>query len=578
MELRIKPFPKNSYPKKGLLIKGSSPLMWLSEMEILEIDLNEIQSFPIPSNEPNILYGCFLIFKQNAPVEIGKNSYFQSVEDRFFIPENTIFYPKINPEDWKNINADYIVMHPDFGLVKLNEETDWIRLIRNPDPSEDKVCKPSNGVDIPQEIKSFMVEMDDEKVLETLQNPQTEEEWMNNLPFDLKKVMAGNRKEFEKYLQYIEKYPERALQLGVPLDIMGTSRGDGFSQYKFGNWFDKIFGGGGSSSQSSGSSKSNASGNYRWIFFVVLIVFGLGRVFFFLNEESSSKMYEEVHANERSTVEDIPKAPPPAIAYQSGVTDIDMKIDSMFGNKRRQLSKDNSDAMMLLMDSKRRKLYEEYVRNGGKPIEKIQQEYLAVQKRIKTAGDSLRNIYNDKIDHYLVENEEVLKKRITDSLQHTGSKKFYSEVLISEMVESKQSQVRDSLAYRYGTKEVAPPPPAAPKDSSLRVQTFDTPSSQEKTVSFMEIVGLILLMTAVIFGYLFFVNRKSLHTGGENLPTGIKIFLMAILMALLVYIFYPIIGMFGYNWFVWLLIICVILLLYRLFREDKTILNSDDDE
>jgi hypothetical protein len=29
---------------------------------------------------------------------------------------------------------------------------------------------------------------------------------------------------------------------------------------------------------------------------------------------------------------------------------------------------------------------------------------------------------------------------------------------------------------------------------------------------------------------------------------------------------------------VWVLVICVMLLLYRLFRDDKTILNSDDDE
>ncbi len=32
-----------------------------------------------------------------------------------------------------------------------------------------------------------MVEMDEEKMLEALQKPQTEEEWMNSLPFDLKK-------------------------------------------------------------------------------------------------------------------------------------------------------------------------------------------------------------------------------------------------------------------------------------------------------------------------------------------------------------------------------------------------------
>lgn len=576
MELRIQPFPKNTYPKKGLLIKGSSPLTWLHEMEILGVDLIEIQSFPIPSNEPNILYGCFLIFKHHTPAEIGKNAYFQSVDDRLFIPENTIFYPKINLEDWKNIIADYIVMHPDFGLVKLNEEIDWIGIIQNPEQSQDKVRKPSNGVEIPSEIKSFMVEMDDEKVLEALQKPQTEEEWMKDLPFDMKKVMAGNKKEIEKYLKYIEKHPERAVELGVPLDIMGTSRGDGFSQYKFANWFDKIFGGG-SSSGNDGSSKDSSSGNYKWIFYVILIVFGIARIFFYLNKEGSSEMSENVHASDASIVEGAPMPPPPAIAYQSGVTDIDMKIDSMFGDRRNQLRKENSDAMMILMSSKREKRYEEYVKNGGRPMEKIQMEYLAIQKRIKTAEDSLRNVYNGKIDNFLVKNEAVLTKKITDSLQNSGSSKVYDKVFIAEIVERQQAPLRDSLGYRYGTKEYVPPPRAIPEEPSS-VHTMETLSLPKKTVSFTEIIGLILLMTAVIFGYLFFVQRKSLDTGGENVPAGVKIFLMTVLLALLVYIFYPIIAMFGYNWFVWLLVICVVLLLYRLFREDKTILKSDDDE
>ncbi|KQT17083.1 hypothetical protein ASG31_12085 [Chryseobacterium sp. Leaf404] len=576
MELRIQPFPKNTYPKKGLLIKASSPLMWLQEMEILGIDLNEVQSYPVPSSELNILYGCFLIFKHHAPAEIGKNAYFQNVDDKLFIPENTVFYPKINPEDWKNIVADYIVMHPDFGLVKLNLEIDWLAVIQNPEISLDNVKKPSNGVENPSEIKSFMVEMDDEKVLEALQKPQTEEEWMKNLPFDMKKVMAGNKKEIEKYLKYIEKHPERAVELGVPLDIMGTSRGDGFSQYKFTSWFDKIFGGR-SSSGADGSSKGSSSGNYRWIFYVVLIVFGIARIFFFLEKESSSEISENVHASDASIMEGAPTPPPPAIAYQSGVTDIDMKIDSMFGDKRNQLRKENSDAMMILMSSKREKRYEEYVKNGGRPVEKIQMEYLAIQKRIKTAEDSLRNVYKGKIDKFLVENETVLTGKITDSLRDAGSSKVYDKVFIAEIVERQQAPVRDSLSYRYGTKEYVPRAYAIPEEPSS-IQTMEPLSLPKKSVSFTEIIGLILLITAVIFGYLFFVQRKPLDTGGENVPTGVKIFLMTVLLALLVYIFYPIIAMFGYNWFVWLLIIFVVLLLYRLFREDKTILKSDDDE
>ena len=579
MELRIQPFPKNTYPKKGLLIKGSSPLLWLQEMEILGIDLNEILSFPIPSNEPNVLYGCFLIFKPHAPAEIGKNVYFQSVDDKLYIPENTIFYPKINPEDWKLTNADYIIMHPDFGLVKLIEEIDWIDLIQNPEQRADKIRKPSNGVEIPAEIKSFMVEMDDEKVLDALQKPQTEEEWMKDLPFDMKKVMAGNKKEIEKYLKYIEKYPGRAVELGVPLDIMGTSRGDGFSQYKFGNWFSKIFGGGGSSSGGDGTSKDGKSGNYRWVFYVILIVIGIARVFFYLEKESSSEIMESGNFDDISTMEKTVESPP-VIGYEKSITDIDTKIDSMFKDKRDRLFEEHTKVMQLMLDPKRPELYEEYVKNGGRSAGVVQREYLNINKKIKSSKDSLKTIYNDKIDFYLAENEILLKRNIKDSLQNAGSGKIiYDQVFIGQLIDKKQSRIRDSLSYRYGTKEyVPPPPPPKTMDSSVAIDNFDIPSNPEKPVSFTEIIGLILLMTGVIFGYLFIVKRQTLDTGGENVPAGVKIFLMTVLVALLVYIFYPVIAMFGYNWFVWLLIICVVLLLYRLFREDKTILKSDDDE
>ena len=74
MELKIKPFPKNSYPKRGLLIRSASPLVWFHEIESLGIDLNVVQTFAIPSLEPNVLYGCFLVFGGQAPEEIGKNS------------------------------------------------------------------------------------------------------------------------------------------------------------------------------------------------------------------------------------------------------------------------------------------------------------------------------------------------------------------------------------------------------------------------------------------------------------------------------------------------------------------------
>jgi len=549
MELRIKPFPKNNYPKKGLLIKDSSPLIWLHEIEILGIDLNKVQSFPIPSNEPNILYGCFLIFKNLAPSEIGKNSYFQCVEDKFFIPENTTFYPKINPEDWQNINADFLVMHPDFGLVKLNEEIDWISLINHPKQSEDKIRKPLNGVTIPQEIKSFMVEMDDDQIMEALQKPQTEEEWMKNLPFDMKKVMAGNKKEIEKYLKYIEKYPERAVELGVPLDVMGTSRGDGFGKFKFGNWFQNFFGGTGDS-----SNETSGSQNYRWVFFVaIILIVAAGIGFQFIKDENE----EHVNSGKVQQEGNIGKI----LAFKSGVTEIDIKIDSIYRKRRGKLMSDFLEAT--------KEFHEKSMDDVVKDVEK----YRTDEGKTK---DSLKTIYNKKIVKVITENTEKLKQKISDSLKKEGNGIPADKGVVSKVLNKKQILMADSLGKLYGTIE--PPASKMDENSQAYLEGNKGESSDSEKVSASEIFWLIVLMAGAVGLYSFLFKKKKIHFGGENIPLGIKIFLMVVLIALLSYIFYPIIEMFGYNWFVWVLIICVALLLYRLFREDKTILKSDENE
>lgn len=565
MELRIKPFPKNNYPKKGLLIKGSSPFTWLHEMEMLGIDLHEVLSFPIPFTEPNILYGCFLIFQHLAPNEIGRNSYFQCIDEKFFIPENTTFYPKISPEEWQIIDAKFLIMHPEFGLVKLTEEIDWISIIQNPNQSEDKIRKPSNGVKIPKKIESYTVEMDDEKILESLEKSQTEEEWMKNLPFDMKKVMAGNKKEIEKYLKYIERYPDRAVELGIPLDIVGTSRGNGFGIFRFkDSWLEKLFG---KNEEDSLSGKSTGR-NYGWVFWIILLTMGLVRVFMNLNKDDAEKS-PPVSSGKVQT----PEKPmmSPVVAYQSGVTDIDMKIDSMYGKKRMKLAKELYQAKVKSL-SENRTSYEEYLKNGGRPINEIQKENSEMDDRVHTAKDSLKRVYQKKIVKYLVQNEAKIREKIKDSIKKRGSGKPTDEGIVKSVMKQKAFLIEDSLGKLYGTKEY---PQAPPLISTLNAENNN---AEEKSTSFAEIFWLIVAMTGAVGLYSFFVKRKSLHVGGENIPAGTKIFLIIVLVAMLAYIFYPLIEMFGYNWFVWILIIGIVLLLYHLFSEDKAILKTDKDE
>ncbi|WP_313004135.1 APC family permease [Chryseobacterium gleum] len=564
MELRIKPFPKNNYPKKGLLIRGSSPVVWLQEMEILGIDLNLVRSFAIPANSPNVLYGCFLIFNDYAPQEIGRNAYFQCVDERLFIPENTTFYPKINPEDWAQLDSRFLIMHPEFGLVKLSGEIDWTSIIQQPGTINKSVRRPLNGVSIPQKIKSYTVEMDDEKVMETLQPKQTEEEWMNNLPFDLKKVMAGNKKEIEKYLQYIEKYPERAVELGIPLDIMGTSRGDGFGKF---TWLEGLFGG------SNGKKESAGTRNFRRAFWAVIIAAIVLRIALPSNKKSNEQ--QETGPSSGTIVNNAVKAPSDMIAFQSGTSEIDLKIDSMYHQERKGLSKELINAGII--ESKTKKDKENYKKAGGRDVGEIGKDIEKLVNKEKQSRDSLKTIYTKKIAKHLEQKTEKLKHKISDSLkQYTKGKPVNGDV-VKYLLKKKKALIADSLGKLYGTLDIVDPSSASIDKSKVKgIGTEGTPLEEKAPVS--DILYMIILMIAGVGLYSFLFKNKSLNVGGDSVPVWVKFILITILVAMLVYLFYPLVEMFGYNWFVWVLVIGVMLILYRLFREDKTILKSDDDE
>lgn len=563
MELRIKPFPKNNYPKKGLLIKGSSPVVWLQEMETLGINLSQVRSYAIPANSPNVLYGCFLIFNDHAPQETGRNAYFQSVDDRLFIPENTIFYPKINPEDWAQLDSRFLIMHPEFGLVKLSEEIDWISLIQQPETIKENIKRPLNGVSIPQKIENYTVEMDDEKVMEALQPKQTEEEWMNNLPFDLKKVMAGNKKEIEKYLKYIEKYPERAVELGVSLDVMGTSRGDGFGQF---TWLEGLFGGG-----SAGKTESAGTKNFRRVFWALIIAAIVLRIA--LPSKNNSEQ-EEIGSSGKIESNKV-KAPSDMIAFQSGTSEIDLKIDSMYHQQRKGLSKELIHAGII--ESKTDKDKENYKKSGGREVSEIGSDIEKLVNKEKRSRDSLKTIYTKKITKHIEEKTEKLQRKISDSLkQYTQGKPVNGDV-VKYLLKKRKALMADSLGKLYGTLDIVDPSSASIDKAKIKAIAPEG-SPLEKKAPVSDIMYMVILMIAGVGLYLFLFKNKSLNLGGDNVPVWVKLILIAILVAMLVYLFYPLVKMFGYNWFVWVLVICVMLLLYRLFREDKTILNSDDDE
>jgi hypothetical protein len=170
-----------------------------------------------------------------------------------------------------------------------------------------------------------------------------------------------------------------------------------------------------------------------------------------------------------------------------------------------------------------------------------------------------------------------MKRSISDSLKQYSKGKPVNGEVVKFVLKKKQALVADSLGKLYGTLDIMDLPPTPVKDSKIgQLESGDSSLPEKTKVS--DILYLVIFMFGAVGIYSFIFRRKSLNLGGDNVPLWVKLILSAVLVSMLVYLFYPLIKMFGYNWFVWILVICVILLLYRLFNEDKTILNPEDDE
>lgn len=244
MELKLIINTKNQYPKRGILIKSSSAEVWLREIQNIDLTLDSVKVFAVPGTRANELFGCLIILNQskNKIREIGKNNFYQLAENKLFIPENTSVIPELSSEEWyKMFSEEYHFMHPEIGLVELKDEVNWFDLIQLSKPKEIAITEPSKTVSIPQFITSMRVEVDQEKILDEIENPVSEEEMIEKLPFNRKKLLKGNNKEMDKFLAYLEKNPEMASKLGIPLDTLGTGRGGNTGSFSFNSGIRRLF-------------------------------------------------------------------------------------------------------------------------------------------------------------------------------------------------------------------------------------------------------------------------------------------------------------------------------------------------
>lgn len=245
MEFQLKPTNKNGYPVGAVLIKGASPAYWLEEIQAMGLVLETASAYAIPADKANVLYGCLVVLSGKPDSNLlGKNTYLQLIDGKLFIPQFATVTPVIGADEWENLMpGNQYVMLPETGLFSLEEKIDWSELLEFDSKVNVKITVPLKSVMVPKTITSYRVEIDQANLLDALAEPLSEEEAFEKLPFDMKKLMNGNQREMEKYLAFMDKHPELALKYALPLDVLGTFRGDNNGKFSFnGGFFDNFFG------------------------------------------------------------------------------------------------------------------------------------------------------------------------------------------------------------------------------------------------------------------------------------------------------------------------------------------------
>lgn len=285
MNLRIKPWSKNTYPLQGVLIKGTDLQHWLYQLQILEIDINTVPVFAIPGTRPNSIWGCLVVLKQviSNDFKLQNVQFCQCIEGALFIPEFSTLYPKINPSEIAILFAKCKhIIHPEFGLFELENPIDWQDVLEIPSPQNYLFTEPQITAFRPQTIHKIEIKaLPPDELLKNMEENtfpkkesfkekplnlnekikyqllksvfktsnkdgaiQTEKaNWFSTLATRLGQLFPSsvklfekfesdfedlenrNRSEMEKLMQLFKNNPEEALKYAIPIDNEGTNRG-----------------------------------------------------------------------------------------------------------------------------------------------------------------------------------------------------------------------------------------------------------------------------------------------------------------------------------------------------------------
>lgn len=236
MKLKLKQTTTNQHSIVGVFIQGDSMLKCLNELVENELDLSLNDSYIIPDASTNEMLGLLLVLKNGYNKDLfNKHIPVLSVLNKVYIHAGTTISPMVTSQDLNTVfNDSFVFIHPQIGLVQLNEKVVWTEIVKVNLLEGDEVVKPIKGKQFPNGVKSFVLDVQYDKVLDELEKSPYGNVLDNGHPhFDYEKLLKGNKKELEKFLKLLEKNPSLAMKYAIPLDTLNKARVTNYTSFKF---------------------------------------------------------------------------------------------------------------------------------------------------------------------------------------------------------------------------------------------------------------------------------------------------------------------------------------------------------
>lgn len=250
------------------------------------LSLDGLTVYPVPGDSANSVWGCLLTSGTDiAKTDVGRNMFCQLISTTLYIPERSLLYPTLSAAETDQLfKGKKHVLHPEFGLVELEEPVDWKRLIAllveikpaiyepapipfiptlvrtlhikpsSPEETLDALEKdfpePKEFTDKPLSVfekmklslyrtlftkKTAHSETGQDPAahawllsrLESIKNlfPERMGNWISQLQLKYEELERRNQKRVDRLMELLKEKPHEALQYAIPLDTDGVGRG-----------------------------------------------------------------------------------------------------------------------------------------------------------------------------------------------------------------------------------------------------------------------------------------------------------------------------------------------------------------